>query len=66
MTYDEARKIYEKRYKKPMIQDCWIAEIKRFHGTTTRKSWHSGKYEKECPKEIWSKLEEILKELNMI
>jgi len=48
-----------------VIQDCWIAEIKRFHGTT-RKSWHSGKYEKECPKEIWSKLEGILKELKMI
>lgn len=66
MTYEEAIELYQKRHKHPAIQTCWIAEIKRHHGTTTRKAWNSDKQKKRCPPDVWPNLEKILKELGMI
>ncbi|MDE1831787.1 MAG: hypothetical protein KGI02_05375 [Thaumarchaeota archaeon] len=39
MTYLEAQELYRKRYGKS-VKTCWIADILRSHGKTTRKAWN--------------------------
>ena len=67
MTYDKAQLIYKKRHG-IIAKSCWIADVKRKHGKTTRKSWNRiGKNPKyPCPNDVFLKLGKILKELQMI
>lgn len=36
MTYKQIQSEYERLYKKPVIQSCWIADVKRELGLTKR------------------------------
>jgi ribosomal protein S15P/S13E len=55
MTYKQIQSEYERLYKSPVIQNCWIADVKRELGLTkhiayNRKDKHS--VVKPCPKGI--------------
>jgi hypothetical protein len=64
MTYKEIQSEYERLYKKPVIQSCWIADVKRELGMTKRIA-HNRKDKnsavKPCPKgEIRERLIRII------
>lgn len=67
MTYHQASTLYLQRYERT-IKDCWIADLKRFYGKTSRVATNriGNTIKNPCPERIWSKLEKILKELRMI
>ena len=67
VTYEKAQALYRERHGKT-VKTCWIADILRKHGRTKRESWNrlgaDPKY--PCPGSVFTNLEKILKELNMI
>ncbi len=67
MTYAQAQKLYKERTGKT-VKTCYIADIKRKHGTTKHKAWNriGNKPKYPCPSDVFPKLEKILKELKMI
>jgi len=50
------------------VKTCWIADVKRRHGRTGRRSWNRTGAEPKypCPDSVFPKLEKILRELGMI
>jgi hypothetical protein len=64
MTYKQIQAEYERLYKKPVIQSCWIADVKRELGLTkhiahNRKNRNSAV--KPCPKgEVRDRLKKII------
>ena len=67
MTYSQAQTLYKKRYGKT-VKTCWIADVKRKHGKTSRKAHNrsGNKPMYPCPDDIFDNLEKVLKELRMI
>jgi hypothetical protein len=65
MTYKQIQAEYQRLYNKPVIQSCWIADVKRELGLTkhvahNRKDMHS--VIKPCPNwEIRERLKKIIK-----
>lgn len=64
MTYKEIQSKYQRLYKKPVIQTCWIADVKRELGLTKRIA-HNRKDKnsavKPCPDgEIRTRLRRII------
>jgi len=65
MTYNQIRAEYKRLYEKPVIQSCWIADVKRELGLTKRIA-HNRKNKnsaiKPCPKgEVRERLIKIIK-----
>lgn len=65
MTYKEIQSEYQRLYKKPVIQSCWIADVKRELGLTKHIA-HNRKDKnsviKPCPnEEIRERLKKIIK-----
>lgn len=49
------------------VKSCWIAEVGRKHGKTTRiASNRKGKPQVECPADVFPKLEALMKEMGEI
>jgi len=69
MTYKEIKAKYCRRHgKPPVIQTCWIADVKERHGKTIRWA-HNRKGEKPtkpCPAHIYPKLKALMKEMGEI
>ena len=67
MTYKQIQDEYRRRYGQT-VKTCWIADVKRKHGKTTRVAPNrAGEIpEQPCPSHIFSKLEELMKELGVI
>lgn len=64
MTYRQIREEYERLYGKPVIQGCWIADVKRSLGIPMRLSKNRTERfpVKPCPKGIIKeRLTEIIK-----
>jgi hypothetical protein len=63
-TYKEIQEEYKRLYKKPVIQSCWIADVKRELGLTkhvahNRKDLHS--VIKPCPnREVRERIKKII------
>lgn len=67
-TYKEIQQYIKKKYS-TTIKTCWIADVKRAHGLTKRKSYnrlspHSVKY--PCPDKHHDKIEDALKHFKSI
>lgn len=66
MTYKQIQELYKQRYNST-IQPCWIADVKRNLGLTTRKAYNRispDSVAKPCPPdERWQRIETILVEL---
>jgi len=67
MTYKEIQAAYRRRYGRT-VKTCWIADVKRKHGKTTRVAPNrAGAIPQEpCPPDIFPKLEALMKELGVI
>ena len=55
MTYKEIQAEYKRLYEKPVIQNCWIADVKRELGQTKRIAFNRKDMfivVKPCPKGI--------------
>ena len=63
MTYAEIQAVYCKLYG-TTVKTCWIAEVKRKYGKTTRRAWNSGTGggAPPCPEDVFRRLEKVMKE----
>jgi hypothetical protein len=64
MTYAEIQKLASRKLgvKPSSVSTCWIAEVKRSHGLTTRRAPNAGKGEgaDKCLDEYWKAIEEVM------
>jgi len=67
MTYEQIQTECRQRYDRT-VKTCWIADVKRKHGKTTRIAPNrAGAIPQEpCPPHIFPKLEALMKELGVI
>lgn len=67
MTYKQIQAEYARLYKKPVIQSCWIADVKRELNQTKRiANNRKDKYSvvKPCPKgEVRERLKRIIENI---
>jgi len=62
MNYKAIQIAYRQRYKRT-VKTCWIAEVKRKHGKTTRVAPNrKGEPKVKCPEYILPKLEALMEE----
>jgi len=63
-TYKEIQVEYKRLYKKPVIQSCWIADVKRELGLTKHIAYNrkdKNKAVKPCPTgEVRERLKQII------
>jgi hypothetical protein len=64
MTYKQIQAEYARLYKKPVIQSCWIADVKRELNQTKRIAYNRKEIfsiVKPCPKgEVRERLKKII------
>lgn len=67
MTYKQIQAEYRQRYGRT-VKTCWIADVKRKHGKTTRVAPNRAGEEPQepCPAHIFPKLEELMNELGVV
>jgi len=68
MSYLTVKAKYRQRHDRPVIQTCWIADVKERHGLTrgpapNRKGEKSSK---PCPPDIFPKLEALMLDMGEI
>jgi hypothetical protein len=68
-TYKEIQAEYKRLYKKPVIQSCWIADIKRELGISTHVAYNrkdKNSVVKPCPKgEVKMRLRRIIENMGV-
>jgi len=66
MTYREIRVAYYAVHDRT-VKSCWIAEVRRKHGKTTRVAHNrKGNPQEKCPANILPRLEALMKEMGDI
>lgn len=65
MTYKQIQAEYQRLYDKPVIQSCWIADVKRELGLTKHIAYNRKDFQsvvKPCPnQEIRERIKKIIK-----
>lgn len=63
MTYTEIKEQVRHRTGITIYHDCWVAEVKRAHGLTTRKAWNRGQGDgaPPCPPHVFRAIEQVLR-----
>ena len=68
MTYKEIQSRYQRIFNEPVIQNCWIADVKRELGLATQMA-HNRKDKnsviKPCPEKIKNRLKAIIAGYNL-
>jgi hypothetical protein len=68
MTYKDIKSEYQRLFKIPVIQNCWIADVKRELGITTHIAYNrkdKSSVVKPCPEKIKNKLKSIIAGYNL-